>query len=267
MSGGRAVLAAGAALALLVGAAPPRQVPLPRPNPLRMHRAAPPVPAPEPPAPAKAAPPPTTPAAPAPQAPATPPAAAKAEGHHDHQNIRISPAAACQARLRHLGVVFAEKPPVKKGACGIAAPVEVTGLAGSIRVTPPALLGCPEAETFARWVAETVTPAAKAAFHAAPTMIGQASAYVCRTRDRIKGAKISEHAFGNAIDVARIAFAGHPTAEIGHPDGAEGKVFQAAIRRAACDYFTTVLGPGDAYHDTHLHLDREQRRSGFRLCE
>jgi hypothetical protein len=179
----------------------------------------------------------------------------------------VTTGAACTARLRRLGVVFTTKPAFKTGACGIAVPVEVTALAGGVRVTPPALLGCAEAEDLARWMAEVVAPAAEAAFHATPTRVGQASAYECRTRDRIDGARLSEHAAGNAVDIARIEFGGHPAVEIGHPDGAAGTAFQAAIRRGACDYFTTVLGPGDAYHATHLHLDRAARRSGFRLCE
>jgi hypothetical protein len=43
-----------------------------------------------------------------------------------------------------------------------------------------------------------------------------------------------------------------------------------ALRRAACGWFTTVLGPGsDAAHADHLHLDREPRgRDGeSRLCQ
>ena len=42
----------------------------------------------------------------------------------------------------------------------------------------------------------------------------------------------------------------------------------AAIRGAACLYFTTVLGPGsNAAHDDHLHLDVKARNGGYRICE
>ena len=37
---------------------------------------------------------------------------------------------------------------------------------------------------------------------------------------------------------------------------------------AACDRFTTVLGPGsDSYHETHIHLDLAQRYRGYRMCQ
>jgi hypothetical protein len=258
--GKRAGAAAIAAGLLLLGAAPHhRTMPLPAPNPFRnrAHEAA----APSPPSPA------LRPTVSKPVAAPSPPAPPQNPPHADRANVPVTTEAACDGRLRRLGVQFVAKPPVKNGACAIAAPVEVTALGGGIAVAPPALLACTAAERLARWVAEAVAPAAQTAFGAKPVLIGQASAYVCRTRDRIAGAKISEHAFGDAVDVARIGLAGGKTVEIGRPAGDADRAFQAAIRRAACNYFTTVLGPGDAHHDSHLHLDRETRGSGFRLCE
>jgi hypothetical protein len=32
--------------------------------------------------------------------------------------------------------------------------------------------------------------------------------------------------------------------------------------------FTTVLGPGsDAYHSNHVHIDLQERRDGYRMCQ
>jgi hypothetical protein len=255
-----AIVAAALSLAAAPGHHP---VPLPQPNPFRTHAAETPA---KPPAAPRSRPARQESAKPPPAKPAAQPQE-KAKRPPDRDNIVVTAAAACQGRLRRLGVRFTPKPPVKDGQCAIPAPVEVSRLAEGVAVKPPALLGCAEAERLARWVAEAVTPAADAAFHAKPTLIGQASAYVCRTRDHIAGARISEHAFGNALDIARIGFADRPPVEIGKPKGPVEKAFAERIRRAACDYFTTVLGPGDAYHDTHFHLDRENRRSGYRLCE
>ena len=44
----------------------------------------------------------------------------------------------------------------------------------------------------------------------------------------------------------------------------------AALRRAACGWFLTVLGPGsDPDHATHLHFDLQQHGSSdrYRICE
>ncbi|MFD0463084.1 extensin family protein [Microvirga aerilata] len=50
----------------------------------------------------------------------------------------------------------------------------------------------------------------------------------------------------------------------GFPESA----FQAAVQKAACPIFTTVLGPGsDAAHGDHLHLDLRQRKGDYRICQ
>ena len=49
-----------------------------------------------------------------------------------------------------------------------------------------------------------------------------------------------------------------------------GQAFGAALRIAACGWFTTILGPGsdEAHHD-HLHVDIEQHGSSdrYRICQ
>ena len=64
-------------------------------------------------------------------------------------------------------------------------------------------------------------------------------------------------------------FAGRKPVEIGRtPEGSAEAKFEAEIRKGACDYFTTVLGPGsNAAHATHFHLDMQFRRGGYRLGE
>ena len=96
----------------------------------------------------------------------------------------------------------------------------------------------------------------------------QDSGYVCRPRNNLEGAKLSEHAHANAIDIASFRFTKHDAASIGQESDKAGEGFETAIRSAACRYFTTVLGPGsNAEHATHFHLDMAERRHGYRLCE
>ena len=81
---------------------------------------------------------------------------------------------------------------------------------------------------------------------------------------------LSEHAVGNAIDIAALGFDDGSRIEIAPPGdrGDMAVAFQNAVQGAACLFFSTVLGPGsNAAHDDHLHLDIKARRGGFRLCQ
>ncbi|MDQ3560036.1 MAG: extensin family protein [Pseudomonadota bacterium] len=178
--------------------------------------------------------------------------------------------AACLERLSALGVVFQEIDPIDPGGvCPVAAPLEVTSLGSGVAITPKAILSCRAAEAFALWTRDAVIPAARTHLDSVPTEIAQASSYVCRSRNNEAGAKLSEHAKANAVDIGSIGFASRPphNVQTHASDEPEGR-FDAAIREGACKVFTTVLGPGsDAAHATHLHLDMAERSGGYRLCE
>jgi hypothetical protein len=178
---------------------------------------------------------------------------------------------ACRWRLKALGVTFEEMEPIDDdGACGAAAPVSVSELAPGISLSPAAILNCRTAEALAKWVQEEVVPAAERHLDAEPTGLLHASSYVCRPRNNRPGAKLSEHALANAIDIAGIAFAEREAVAIvaRSDDEAAERAFQRAIREGACEHFTTVLGPGsNAAHATHFHFDMAQRKRGYRLCE
>ncbi|UEX83673.1 extensin-like domain-containing protein [Shinella zoogloeoides] len=179
--------------------------------------------------------------------------------------------AACRTALKEAGAVFAEAPAVEDGrACGIERPVTLKALAGGIEVEPDATVRCEAALQLARWVEGSVKPAIAVAMpKEAITGLSQASAYVCRNRNGAPEGKISEHAFGNAIDIAGFTLKSGKTLAIRPADRdatLEG-AFQRAITEAACLYFTTVLDPGsDAAHQNHLHLDVKARRGGYRYC-
>ena len=179
--------------------------------------------------------------------------------------------ASCRAALGKVGAVFVEAPTVEDGqTCGMEHPVTLKALAGGIEVEPDATVRCEAALQLARWVDGSVKPAIAAAMpQDAITGLTQASAYVCRNRNGAPEGKISEHAFGNAIDIAGFTLKSGKTLVIRPADRdatLEG-AFQRAITEAACLYFTTVLDPGsDAAHQNHLHLDVKARRGGYRYC-
>ena len=181
--------------------------------------------------------------------------------------------AACLGRLRAYGTAFERVGPVsdtseRGGACGIVNPIRVSQIVPGVALEPAGVMRCATAAALADWVATFVLPASRLLPDRGPlTAVEHASTYVCR-RIGVDG-KLSQHAFGNAIDVARFRFAeGAPIpVESREHAGTEAEAFQRTARASACLDFTTVLGPGQEDHDHHLHLDIAARESGYRLCQ
>ena len=158
---------------------------------------------------------------------------------------------------------------IAAGACGAAEPLRILGLADGLEIAPHAVMVCPVAEALAQWAAKAVVPAAREHLDAVPTAIAVGTSYECRGRNRRPGAKLSEHAFANALDVMSFAFEKRASVVVRfHAEDTPEARYQAAIREKACTHFTTVLGPGsDETHADHLHLDLRARKGGFRLCQ
>jgi len=175
---------------------------------------------------------------------------------------------ACTRSLQGLGVVSVSVEPVRQGTCGISTPTEVSALgSGAISLSEKAVVNCQLAETLATWMRDKVNPAARQYLGGNVDGIRVAASYSCRTRDNIPGAKMSEHAYGNAIDISAFEVSGTGWVEVGHSKGIAAGRFLSAIRKSACGPFTTVLGPGtDSYHRDHFHLDLARRgKSGHSL--
>jgi hypothetical protein len=100
--------------------------------------------------------------------------------------------------------------------------------------------------------------------------IKQISAYSCRGMNGDSSAHISEHAFGNALDIAEFTLAdGHRVSvQYGWRGSPEEQGFLHDVQLAACEEFTTVLAPGaNIYHYNHIHVDLMRRTSGRRICQ
>lgn len=143
----------------------------------------------------------------------------------------------------------------KVKGCGLDKPVRVTAI-GGIRLSQPATFSCDTAAATKTWIEQALIPALEGRDL---VEIKVAASYVCRPRNNTKGAKISEHGRGKAIDVSGFVFA----------DGTEWSIlrnYNKQIRRAhkgACGIFGTTLGPGsDGFHEDHLHFDIAQHRGG-----
>ncbi|MFN3973382.1 MAG: extensin family protein [Gemmobacter sp.] len=141
--------------------------------------------------------------------------------------------------------------------CGIAAPVRVTSVDG-VRLSTPATLDCATARALRQWVSTGLKPAAG---KAGVSEIHVAAHYACRPRNNVKGARVSEHGRGKAIDIAGVRLAnGQMLSVLG--DYRRAELLQK-VRRAACGIFGTTLGPGsDRHHSDHFHFDTASHRSG-----
>jgi len=141
---------------------------------------------------------------------------------------------------------------------------------GLVEVSPPATLACPIVSALDQWIATSVQPAALRWFRQPVVGIKQISAYSCRGMNGDPNAHISEHAFGNALDIAEFDLAdGHAVSvQYGWRGTPEEQGFLHDVQAAACDQFTTVLAPGaNVYHYNHIHVDLMRRESGRRICE
>jgi hypothetical protein len=139
--------------------------------------------------------------------------------------------------------------------CGIAEPVKVTSISG-VGFSQPATIDCTTAKALKKWMVKGMQPAFGRRKVVKLHIFGS---YMCRSRNNVKGAKISEHGRGKAVDIAGFIFA----------DGKEWSVakdYNKTIRKAqkaACGTFGTTLGPGsDGYHEDHLHFDTAKYRGG-----
>ena len=121
-----------------------------------------------------------------------------------------------------------------------------------------------------RWLADSVQPAAMRWFGVRVVEIKQISAYSCRGMNGNPHAHISEHAFGNALDIAAFTLADGRRITVRTAGAAcrKSRAFCATCRRTACQQFNTVLAPGsNSHHEDHIHVDLMRRASGRTICQ
>jgi hypothetical protein len=141
---------------------------------------------------------------------------------------------------------------------------------GPVAMKPAATLACPIVSALDRWLSDSVQPAAMRWFGARVAEIKQISAYSCRGMNGNSRAHISEHAFGNALDIAGFTLADgrYVSVREGWKGVPEEQGFLREVQAAACAQFTTVLAPGsNVYHYDHIHVDLMRRASQRVICQ
>lgn len=164
-------------------------------------------------------------------------------------------------------------PPISdKGGCVIAAPLRLDAIlledGTKVTLAPEVILRASLASAVADWVRDDLAPAIAKGDRLAS--IEGTGGYECRNRDSIAGAKLSEHAIGNALDLHALRTEQGKLFVIAPSTGDRDdvKAFRALMKKTACLRFSTVLGPGaDAFHAQHLHIDLAVRRNGLHLCQ
>ncbi|HVV94422.1 MAG TPA: extensin family protein [Hyphomicrobiales bacterium] len=169
--------------------------------------------------------------------------------------------AACAALAQQDAVAYQPAPPIEHNRCIAPAPVRVSAVrlagGGTVTLEPGAVMRCAMALAMADWVRDAVAPTARDKLKAPLSGLRIADSYSCRTRDHLAGAKLSEHARANAVDIGAF--------EVGEGrwiavNDAAAAAFLVTVRDRGCRYFNTVLGPGsDRWHTDNLHLDLEPR--------
>ena len=182
----------------------------------------------------------------------------------------------CRDELKAQGVTFeiAEIPANGK-ACTVNNPVAIAEIAtpeGTVSLPEKPILNCLFAKRFSSWVSDIAAPVVMA--HAGTPLASLATGpgYQCRSRNGDTTSKISEHAYGNAIDIAAFRLANKKSVSVNAQalaDSDSGR-WMTALRISGCGYFTTVLGPGaNAAHAGHFHFDLgiHGKSGNYRICE
>lgn len=116
---------------------------------------------------------------------------------------------ACVSTLAPLQAALEPRPPLKENTCGLPAPVAINRIGSDgVELRPAAVVvNCAMASALHAWLDDVAQPAARAMFGSPIARLEGTSGYACRNRNGAAMAPISEHAFGNAIDVSGFMLA------------------------------------------------------------
>ncbi|RKF14207.1 extensin-like protein [Roseovarius spongiae] len=152
--------------------------------------------------------------------------------------------------------------PGRLNGCGVENAVRVHEISG-VALSQKAVMDCVTAKSVKRWIDGGMKPAV-GNYGGGVRALHVVAHYACRTRNNQRGAKISEHGRGRAIDIAGFVLrdGNEITVLSDWNSGAEGRILRR-MHRAACGPFGTVLGPdANRFHRDHFHFDTARYRSG-----
>jgi hypothetical protein len=134
-----------------------------------------------------------------------------------------------------------------------------------VSVKPAAILRCTMAAAIADWIRTDMAPLASS-LGSAISDLDNFDSFECRGRNRVVGARLSEHGLANALDVRALKLANGQSISL--TDRTVPRELRESVLHSVCGRFSTVLGPGsDWYHEDHIHLDLMERRNNYKICQ
>jgi len=174
----------------------------------------------------------------------------------------------CFQELRAMGAKFTvAAATVDYGKCQVENPVNLRSITvkkNTINLPEAPLLNCKFALQFSKWLSESGAPILSAQLDSPVERISTGPGFECRGRNGDGTAKVSEHGYGNAVDISTFRLRNGKTLNVGDSTLLPG------VRASACGYFTTVLGPGtNAAHAAHFHFDMgaHGKSGNYRICQ
>jgi hypothetical protein len=184
--------------------------------------------------------------------------------------LRDDPAE-CRGFLSRSGIAFTALPAQGEGACSRSDRTLATAdLASGLTLRPGnAVATCAINAGLALWLRQGVQPAAQELLSSRVVALEHLGTASCRRIGSGEGGRWSEHATGNAIDIAAFVLADGRRISVlkDWPRATSEGAFLLAARDAGCGIFATVLSPEyNAAHADHFHLDQAGRLRGWSLC-
>jgi len=177
---------------------------------------------------------------------------------------------ACRAALTDAIAIAPSIPDIKgAGGCGGEDLVRLEAIVladkRKVSVKPAAILRCAMASALADWIRTDIAPLAES-LGSTVSDLDNFDSFECRGRNRVVGARLSEHGRANALDVRAFKLANGRAISL--TDRTVPRELRETVLHSVCARFSTVLGPGsDWYHEDHIHLDLMERRNNYRICQ
>ena len=177
----------------------------------------------------------------------SPPADAPAEAAKPGEPSAPSPQpSACRLALTDTIAIAPSIPDIHgAGGCGGEDLVRLEAIVlpdkRQVSVKPAAILRCAMASALADWIRTDIAPLA-AGLGSAISDLDNFDSFECRGRNRVVGARLSEHGRANALDVRAFKLANGRSISL--TDRSVPRELRETVLHSACARFPTVLGPG-----------------------
>jgi len=142
---------------------------------------------------------------------------------------------------------------------------EGCGIQGAIRLKRdstewprPLLMSCPMANVLEDFEIKVMQPAAQRSFKSNVRKILNAGTYNCRAERSEHSDRLSQHAYGKAIDVTGFELENGVTISVRDDWRGQGpkRAFLHEVAKGACQVFSVVMTPNsNALHRDHIHMD------------